>query len=105
MGLIGRAIIRYRREGDYLLFNVVIFHPMEPGTRKDPVTGKKIPAHYLTKLEVKFNGKRVASFRMSGGVSKNPVFTFYLKPQKGKITLEYEDNKGNKWRAEKEVNP
>ncbi|HIP42824.1 MAG TPA: thiosulfate oxidation carrier complex protein SoxZ [Aquifex aeolicus] len=106
MASIGRAIVRVPRrvkKGQIFKVQWVIIHPMETGLRKDPKTGKKIPAHYITHVDIYLNGKLVTKIISSPGISKNPYFAIKMKAvESGTLKIVYEDNKGGKW--EKSVN-
>ncbi len=108
MARIGRAIVRVPRrikKGQIFKIQMVITHPMETGLRKDKKTGKLIPAHYLTKVEFLFNGKKISRVRTGPGVSKNPYFAIKMRAvETGTLTIRYEDNKGGKWEKEVKVN-
>jgi len=105
---VGRAIVRVPRrlsKGQVFKLQMVITHPMETGLRKDKRTGKIIPAHYLTKVEFFFNGKKVSEIDMSAGVSKNPYFALKMKAvESGTLTIKYQDNKGGKWEKSVKIN-
>jgi len=104
---VGSAIVRVPKEakkGEIIRIQMVITHPMEPGTRKDPQTGQIIPAHHLTKLEIFFNDNPVSVIDMGGGVSANPFIGITMKAeQSGVIKIVYEDNKGGKWEKTAEI--
>ena len=65
--------IKTRRSGSSTEILTMVNHPMETGQRKDKKTGKKIPAHYIEKLNVELNGKLVASANLGAAVSKRPM--------------------------------
>ncbi|MGC8852313.1 MAG: thiosulfate oxidation carrier complex protein SoxZ [Hydrogenobacter sp.] len=104
---IGAGILRVPKEakkGEIVKVQMVITHPMEPGTRKDPQTGQLIPAYHLTKLELFFNDKLVSVIDMGGGVSANPFIGITLKVEEsGTVKISYEDNKGGKWEKTAEI--
>ncbi|MCS7284197.1 MAG: thiosulfate oxidation carrier complex protein SoxZ [Hydrogenobacter thermophilus] len=104
---VGAGILRVPKEakkGEIVKVQMVITHPMEPGTRKDPQTGQIIPAYHLTKLEVLFNDKTVSVVDMGGGVSANPFIGLTLKvDESGIVKISYEDNKGGKWEKTAEI--
>jgi sulfur-oxidizing protein SoxZ len=54
----------------------LILHPMETGSRTDPDTGNRIPAHHITQLIFTHNGRQVMVANFSTAVSKNPFFGF-----------------------------
>jgi len=74
---------------------VLVFHDMEPGTRRDP-SGQLIPAHFITALEATHQGKVILQADWSGSVSKDPPLAFKFKgAAKGdRITVRWTDNKG-----------
>ena len=42
--------IKTKLSGDVADVKCLLLHPMETGSRKDPDTGKPIPAHHITQL-------------------------------------------------------
>ena len=50
-------------------------HPMETGLRKDKKTGKKIPAHYISDVNVALNGTNVMTAYLGPGVSQDPYLS------------------------------
>jgi len=80
-------------------------HPMEPGTRVDPKTKQKIPAHYIREITLEHNGKVVATMLVGGGVSADPLLRFRLKDAKkgDKVKLSWSDNKGESGSGETTV--
>ena len=106
MSAIGTGILRIPKEakkGEVIRVQMVITHPMEPGTRKD-AQGNIIPAHHLTKIAVSYNNREVTTINMGGAPSTNPFFAVTaLADQSGTIRIDYEDNKGGKWSKEAEI--
>ncbi len=76
---------------------VLMAHEMETGQRKDG-SGKLVPAHFIRSVTATHQGKTVLSAQWGPAVSKNPYLEFSFKgAQKGdKITVTWEDNKGEK---------
>ncbi len=105
---IGTARVRVPKKikkGEPFKVQFIIIHPMEPGTRKDKKTGKLIPAHHITKLDIKFNGKLVTHMDVGGAVSANPYFAVMMRVnESGTLEISYEDNKGGKWKKSIKVN-
>ncbi|ABK45489.1 sulfur compound chelating protein SoxZ [Magnetococcus marinus MC-1] len=84
--------------GSMVDVKTLIKHPMESGFRKDRATGETYPAHYVAKVEVNYLGNTVISAEWSGGVSKNPFYSFSLKATKsGPVEVTWTDNKGESW--------
>jgi sulfur-oxidizing protein SoxZ len=90
--------IRATMSGDVADVKVLMNHPMETGQRKDAKTGELVPAHYITSITASLNGAAVLKSGMGGGVSKNPYLGFKIKGAKAgdKISVSWEDNKGDK---------
>lgn len=76
---------------------VLVEHPMESGLRPDPKNkDKKVPAHYIQKLNFSLNGKEVASTDLGPAVAKDPLIGIKIKGAKpgDKIKVTWSDNKG-----------
>lgn len=83
---------------------LAISHPNTSGLQKDQVTTLFIPPHYISKINVKFNGESVFSAETDISISENPNFKFYFAPDKpGLLTTEVTDTKGNKFTQTKEL--
>ena len=80
-------------------------HPMETGLRRDKKTGKKIPAHYISDVNVALNGTNVMTAYLGPGVSQDPYLsTEVMGANKGDtITVAWVDNTGEQASAETEV--
>lgn len=83
----------------------IIFHPMETGLRKDKATGKAIPAHYITEVVCKHNGKSVLTCLWGPRVSKNPFISFRFKNAKAgdKLEISWVDNLGQSDKSEASI--
>lgn len=73
----------------------LINHPMETGRRKNKKTKKLIPAHHITKLNIEFKGKLIASCNLGAAVSKRPLVGVSVTGAKSgdKIKVSWRDNK------------
>jgi sulfur-oxidizing protein SoxZ len=98
--------IRAQLQGDVADVKVLIFHPMETGLRKDAVSGEIVPLHFIQRVVATHNGKTVMEGQWSRAVSKNPFINFRIRGAKAgdKITLSWEDNKGEKASIETMLN-
>jgi len=69
---------------------------MENGRNREPVSTNLIPAHFIRRLVVKVNDQTIIDARLSGGLSKNPFFTFRLKDASpgDKLSVYWVDNLG-----------
>ena len=74
----------------------LISHTMETGLRKNKKTGKLIPAHHVTEVNVEHNGKLVFTANWGPAISKNPYLSFKFKGGVAgeSIKLSWVDNKG-----------
>jgi sulfur-oxidizing protein SoxZ len=98
--------IRAQLQGDVADVKVLMFHPMETGLRKDPLSGDVIPLHFIQRVVATHNGKTVMDAQWSQAVSKNPFVNFRIRGAKpgDKITVSWEDNKGEKASIETTLN-
>nr|VFJ56970.1 MAG: sulfur compound chelating protein SoxZ [Candidatus Kentron sp. DK]VFJ59075.1 MAG: sulfur compound chelating protein SoxZ [Candidatus Kentron sp. DK] len=82
--------------GEETLVIAILKHPMETGTRKNPDTGKPVPAHYITEVLCKHGDALVATISMGPSVSKDPKIRFKFKGgNKGeRVSISWTDNKG-----------
>jgi sulfur-oxidizing protein SoxZ len=98
--------IRATLNGDVADVKVLMFHPMETGLRKDPVTGDIVPLHFIQRVLATHNGKTVLDAQWSQAVSKNPFLNFRVRGAKAgdKVAVSWEDNKGDKGSIEATLN-
>ena len=94
--------IRARLQVDVADVKVLMFHPMETGLRKDPITGELIPLHFIQHVIAAHNGKTVLDAQWSRAISKNPFVNFRIRGAKpgDKVTVSWEDNRGERARIE-----
>lgn len=92
--------------GDIVKVDFIVIHPMDTGLKKDKKTGKLIPAHYIDNITFSLDGKPFSTMKVWETVSTNPYFSVNLKvPGKGKITVDYTDNMGEKNSKSKKLKP
>jgi sulfur-oxidizing protein SoxZ len=98
--------IRAQLQGDIGDVKVLMYHPMETGLRKDPVSGDVIPLHFIQRVVATHNGKIVMNAQWSRAVSKNPFVNFRVREAKAgdKVTVSWEDNRGEKASIETTLN-
>ena len=83
---------------------LAISHPNTSGLQKDQVTTLFIPPHYISKIDVKFEGEPIFSAETDISISENPNFKFYFVPTKpGVLTTVVTDTKGNKFTQNKKL--
>jgi sulfur-oxidizing protein SoxZ len=98
--------IRAQLQGEVADIKVLMFHPMETGLRKDPVSGDLVPAHFIQRVVATLNGKNVMEAQWSMAVSKNPFVNFRIRGAKAgdKVSVAWEDNMGAKASIEATLN-
>ncbi len=98
--------IRTKSQGGVTDVLVLVDHPMESGQRPDPKDkDKKVPAHYIQKLNFSLNGKEIAATDLGPAVAKDPLIGIKLKGAKpgDKIKVTWSDNKGESGSGEATV--
>jgi sulfur-oxidizing protein SoxZ len=88
--------IRARLKDGAAEVKLLIRHPMETGRRKDPVTGLKVPRHYIREIHCEHNDEEVLSGDWSWGMARNPYLSFRI-PGAGagdRIRVYWTDDKG-----------
>jgi sulfur-oxidizing protein SoxZ len=87
--------IRAQSSGDKTTVRVLMSHEMETGQRRDG-SGNLVPAHFISNVEARHNGKAVMTAQWGPAVSKNPFLQFTVKGAKAgdKISISWVDNKG-----------
>ncbi len=92
--------------GDTVKVDFIVIHPMDTGMQKDKKTGKIKPAHYIDNITFSFDGKPFTTMKVWESISTNPYFSVKYKiTGKGKITVDYTDNQGEKNSKSKKVKP
>jgi sulfur-oxidizing protein SoxZ len=95
----------FSRDNGTAIVKALMFHPMETGLRKDKETGKTIPAHHITEVQVEHNGKHVITCLWGTAVSKNPFLSFDLKDAKqgDSVKVSWVDNLGKSASGETKI--
>ena len=98
--------IRARLQGDVADVKVLMFHPMETGLRKDPITGELIPLHFIQRVVATLNGRAVMNAQWSRAVLKNPFVHCRIHGAKSgdRVTVSWEENMGEKAGIETTLN-
>ena len=97
--------IRAVARGGMANVKVLMSHEMETGQRKD-ASGNLVPAHFIRSVSATHQGRTVLSAQWGPAVAKNPFLEFNFKGgQKGdKISVTWEDNKGDQRTDEATIN-
>lgn len=99
--------IRASLQGDITEIRMLMQHPMETGQRKDPASGKPIPAHFIQTFTVSANGKPLIEGQLNTSISRNPLFAFRAKGLKAgdKVVVSWIDTQGDRRSDEAAVIP
>jgi sulfur-oxidizing protein SoxY len=77
------------------LGQLIISHPNITGMQLDQRTRAFIPAEYVTKVVISFNGMHILTAETDISISEDPSFRFFFKPERGGvISAEMTDSKG-----------
>ena len=72
---------------------LMIRHPNASGLAMDQVTRLYAPPHYVKRIDIAYNGKKIMSADTDISISENPNFRFYFLPrQDGTLTVEAGDS-------------
>ena len=86
------------------LGQLIISHPNITGMQLDQRTRAFIPADYVTKVVINFNGAHIMTAETDISISEDPSFRFFFKPQEGgTISAEMTDSKGRNFTKTFEV--
>jgi len=80
---------------DVSLGQLIISHPNITGLQLDQRTRAYIPAEYVTKIEISFNGEHIMTAETDISISEDPSFRFFFRPRGGgTIEARMTDSKG-----------
>ena len=74
-------------DSDVALGQLLISHPNITGMQLDQRTRAYLPAEYVTKVAIKFNGEHILSAETDISISEDPSFRFFFKPRSGGTML------------------
>jgi len=88
--------IRVTLQAEVADVKVLMFHPMETGQRKDPVSGQIVAPHFIKNVVATLNGRPVLQAQWSQAVSRNPFLNFKVRGARpgDRIAIRWEDNRG-----------
>ena len=88
------------------LAQLMISHPNNSGLQMDQLTRLYIPARYVKKVDVTYNGKSILSADVDFSISENPNFRFYFTPRtSGDLKAEVIDSNDLKFNSSIHVEP
>jgi len=95
---IGQMKFRSRPSDDdkaIALGQLIVSHPNVTGLQLNQRTRAYVPADYVTKVVINFNGAHVMTAETDISISEDPSFRFFFKPSTGgTISAEMTDSKG-----------
>jgi len=92
--------------GDTVKVSFMVSHPMDTGMATNKESGKIIPAHYIDDITFSFDGTPFTKMKVWESISANPFFAVnYKVTGKGKISVDYTDNMGEKASKVKKLKP
>ncbi|MGX2039457.1 thiosulfate oxidation carrier complex protein SoxZ [Methylocaldum sp. MU1018] len=97
--------IRAKHENGLTTVRMLITHPMETGRRRDDLTGRTVPAHFIREVRIECNRHLIASCELSTAVSKDPYIALRFRGGKtgDDIRVTWTDNLGITGSAESTV--
>lgn len=79
--------------GEKIKIRTLAEHEMEPGVRRDTITGIIYPRLIIQSVTAKYNGKIVFKANWFSGVSANPYLSFFITAKEsGLIEIEWKDD-------------
>lgn len=98
MARIGKMKLRIGKDvvlGEPTTVQLLVSHPNYSGMQKDQITHYYIPAHFVQKVNVTYNGQPVFSQEGDISLSENPSIRFTFVPREaGELVAVVEDSKG-----------
>lgn len=92
------------REG--ALGQLIISHPNITGLQLDQRTRAFIPAEYVTKVVISFNGQHIMTAETDISISEDPSFRFFFQPRAGgTLEAQMTDSKGRSFTHSFTVEP
>lgn len=86
------------------LGQLIVSHPNVTGLQLNQRTRAYVPADYVTKVVINFNGAHVMTAETDISISEDPSFRFFFKPSGGgTISAEMTDSKGRNFTKTFEV--
>ncbi|HXZ97052.1 MAG TPA: quinoprotein dehydrogenase-associated SoxYZ-like carrier [Burkholderiales bacterium] len=88
------------------LAQLMISHPNNSGLQMDQLTRLYIPARFVKKIDVTYNGTLILSADVDFSISENPSFRFYFTPREpGDLKAEVVDSNDLKFNSYIHVEP
>lgn len=83
--------------GDVIQVDAIFEHPMKSGQGKEK-DGTPVKPHYITKVQMHYDGELINEMEMTGSVSSNPLVNFNLLVDRASAPLRvsWVDNTGEK---------
>lgn len=92
--------------GQSTAVQLLISHPNITGMQMNQISRLVQPAHYVTDVQISFDGQPVLNIKGDIAVSSDPNFRFYLKPERaGELKATIKDNLGGQFAASETLTP
>ena len=103
---LGKMQLRMRQPsvGEPVQAQMIVSHPNYNGLQFDQKARKYIPAHYIDKMNISYNGQTLITVDAGISMSEDPSIRFTFTPQKhGKLEAKVHDTKSQEFKIEKEI--
>ena len=89
--------MRVRLKDGMAEVKLLLQHPMETGNRRDPLTGLKVPRHFIRELVCDLNGNTVLRADWSWGMARKPYLSFRIREASpgDLVRVRWSDDRGN----------
>ncbi len=93
------------RPGEPTVAQILINHPNNSGMQFDQVSRNYIPAHFVHKIGVFYNGEEILTVDTNFSMSENPSLHFsFIPEEEGEVTVYAVDSKENRFEKSWPVN-
>lgn len=103
---LGKMQLRMRQPtiGDSVQAQMIVSHPNYNGLQFDQKARKYIPAHYIDKINISYNGEPLLTVDSGISMSEDPSIRFTFTPQEhGKLEATVHDTKSQEFKIEKDI--
>lgn len=103
---LGKMQLRMRQPtiGEPVQAQMIISHPNYNGLQFDQKARKYIPAHYVDKIDISYNGQPLISVDAGISISEDPSLRFTFTPEEhGKLEAKVRDTQSEEFEIEKDI--
>ena len=92
--------------GESNTVQVMVSHPNNSGMQFDQISRNYIPAHFVHKMGISYEGKEIVNIDTNFSLSENPSIRFSFVPNEyGELSAYAIDSKNNRYEKSWELNP